>query len=215
MRLAFRAHTGRTVLASREPEMRRFIPYEAHVSDHVVKTALGDYVQVFRLAGASFESADDVQLNSWHERLNVLWRNIASPHVALWTHVVRQRERIMHAVGEAEGFADALAHRYLTRLAGETLMVNELYVALIYRPVVGAPAGLLARLLSRGRGSAPSLEMRDAIDACEKLARTLEASLARYEPECLSVYRRGGQECSRLLEFLSLLLRKANDCVST
>ncbi len=52
----------------------------------------GDYVQVFRLSGASFESADDEQLNTWHERLNVLWRNIASPHVALWSHVIRRRE---------------------------------------------------------------------------------------------------------------------------
>ncbi len=26
------------------------------------------------------------------QRLNVLWRNIASPQVALWTHVIRRRE---------------------------------------------------------------------------------------------------------------------------
>ena len=32
------------------------IPYTAQVSDYVVRTKWGDYVQVFRLAGASFES---------------------------------------------------------------------------------------------------------------------------------------------------------------
>jgi type IV secretion system protein VirB4 len=32
----------------------------------------GDYVQVFRLAGASFETGDDEELNNWHERLNSL-----------------------------------------------------------------------------------------------------------------------------------------------
>jgi type IV secretion system protein VirB4 len=32
----------------------------------------GDYLQVFRLGGASFESNDDAELNNWHERLNVL-----------------------------------------------------------------------------------------------------------------------------------------------
>ena len=35
----------------------RHIPYTAHVAPEVVKTAFGDYLQVFRLAGASFESA--------------------------------------------------------------------------------------------------------------------------------------------------------------
>jgi type IV secretion system protein VirB4 len=73
------------------------IPYAAHVAGNLVKTAFGDYVQIFRLGGASFESADDEQLNTWHERLNVLWRNIASAQVALWAHVVRRREIAVQA----------------------------------------------------------------------------------------------------------------------
>src|ERR1700730_10619027 len=52
------------------------IPYTAHVAPTVVRTASGDYLQVFRLAGASFESNDDARLNHWHERLNILWRNV-------------------------------------------------------------------------------------------------------------------------------------------
>jgi type IV secretion system protein VirB4 len=48
------------------------IPYAAHVAGNLVKTVLGDYLQIFRLGGASFESADDEQLNTWHERLNSL-----------------------------------------------------------------------------------------------------------------------------------------------
>ena len=60
------------------------------MAPEVVKTRAGDYLQVVRLAGASFESADDEQLNAWHERLNVLWRNIAGPGLAIWTHLVRR-----------------------------------------------------------------------------------------------------------------------------
>jgi type IV secretory pathway VirB4 component len=55
------------------------------------------------------ESADDEQLNTWHERLNILWRNIASPNVALWTHIVRRRERSRLPDEEVSGFAQALA----------------------------------------------------------------------------------------------------------
>src|ERR1700738_166914 len=68
------------------------IPYTAHVAPTVVRTTFGDYLQVFRLGGASFESNDDAELNNWHERLNVLWRNIAAPSVALWTQVIRRRD---------------------------------------------------------------------------------------------------------------------------
>ena len=83
----------RDALLRREFLISSQIPYTAQVSEHVVRTKWGDYVQVFRLAGASFESADDSELNNWHERLAIAWRNIASPNVALWTHVIRRRER--------------------------------------------------------------------------------------------------------------------------
>src|SRR6204780_2767730 len=87
-------------IINRAPALRREqtaaerIPYTAHVAPTVVRTAFGDYLQVFRLGGASFESNDDEELNNWHERLNVLWRNVGSPNVALWTHVIRQRAGI-------------------------------------------------------------------------------------------------------------------------
>src|SRR6202051_4041132 len=70
------------------------IPYASHVAPHVVRTVFGDYLQTFRLGGAAFESGDDDELNNWHERLNVLWRNIAGPCVALWTQVIRRRAEI-------------------------------------------------------------------------------------------------------------------------
>src|ERR1700682_5169144 len=91
------------------------IPYRSHVSRHVVRTESGDYVQVFKLAGASFESADDEVLNNWHERLNVLWRNIASANTALWVHVVRRRESPQAAPPENSNFAAVLAAKYRER----------------------------------------------------------------------------------------------------
>jgi type IV secretion system protein VirB4 len=88
------------------------IPYRAHVSRHVVRTESSDYVQVFKLTGTSFESADDDVLNNWHERLNVLWRNIATANTALWVHVVRRRESPKSAPAENSSFAATLAAKY-------------------------------------------------------------------------------------------------------
>src|ERR1700675_871025 len=103
------------------------IPYMAHVAPALVRTSLGDYLQAFRLGGASFESNDDEELNNWHERLNVLWRNVGSPNVALWTQVIRRRAGISPSSEEIDGprqssrpFADALHTKYRSRLANET-----------------------------------------------------------------------------------------------
>ena len=204
-RAAFSRASGAAALR-RELTAAERIPYTAQVSDAVVRTAHGDYVQVFQLAGASFESADDETLNGWHERLNVLWRNIASAQVALWTHVIRRRERAGGEAVAGEGFPSHLESKYRRRLSGETLMVNELYLALVFRPAAGVATGLVSRWLERTRPEEGQLEIRDALDACEKLSQTLVASLDRYDPEPLGLYRRDGRVYSRLLEFLSLLV---------
>lgn len=190
----------------REMPAARHIPYTAQISEHVVLTEAGDYLQTIRLAGASFESADDDELNNWHERLNVTLRNIASPNVALWVHLVRRREVTKSAGGGGTGFAETLAHRYGERLSDETLMLNELYLSVLYRPVVGAAPSLLARMLRVGQPVGRDSGNGDTLDACEKLADVLLASLARYEPERLGVYQTRGRPHSQLLEFLALLI---------
>jgi len=175
------------------------IPYTAQLSEHVIRTKWGDYVQVFKISGASFESADDEQLNNWHERLAIALRNIASPNVALWTHVIRRRERSYPEGAFEPGFASELNAHYKERLSGERLMVNELYLATVYRSTTGVVTGWTSKLLSRATRDAVELDVRAAIEACEKLRQTLLASLDRYEIEALALYRHQGELCSRVL----------------
>jgi type IV secretion system protein VirB4 len=126
--------------------------------------------------------------------------------VALWTHVIRRRESVARSSVRGGGFADQLADRYEQRLCSQTLMLNEIFVSVVYRPVTGTTTGLAARWLSRrGRGNV-SGDLADALDVCEKLGQTLRASLLRYEPESLGVYSLGDRMCSRLLEFFALLI---------
>jgi type IV secretion system protein VirB4 len=190
----------------RERLAAEHIPYTAHVAPEVVKTRFGGYVQAFRLAGASFESADDEQLNTWHERLNMLWRNLAAPDLALWSHLIRRPEPACVNVTACGGFADALTRKYHDRLAGETLMVNELYLALCYRPVVGLAAATASRLLARTGAHSPEHELAAALESCAKLRQTLGAALAGYEPELLGTYRCGAYWYSSLLEYLAQLI---------
>lgn len=197
---------NRLTASRHELSVARQIPYVAHVAEGLIKTQAGDFVQVFRLGGASFESADDETLNNWHERLNVTWRNIASPNLALWTHVLRRRERAVVPAVNAAGFAADLAQKYRERLAQETLMVNELYLALVYRPVAGPTTTAASRLLSRAAKESERVMLGDVIEVCEKLGQTVAASLARYEPERLGLSDRGLRRCSSLLEFFGILI---------
>lgn len=192
----------------REASAASMIPFSSHVDAHVVRLRSGDYVQTLRLGGASFESADDEDLNNWHERLNVLLRNIASPHLALWTHVVRRRETGYPAGRTVPGFADELEQRYRRKMAEERLMVNELYLSVVYRPQSTRVGNAALAFLKRTDAQGALAELKDSLDTCTKLRQELLASLERYDSEPLGIYRPIGTQkpFSSLLEFFAMLI---------
>lgn len=197
-------HTGPL---RREPEAATKVPITSHVDVHVARTDQGDYVQTIRMLGGSFESADDEQINNWHERLNILWRNIASPNFALWSHVIRRRDDTYPANRHAPGFASTLDRKYRERIAGTTLMVNELYLSLVYRPQPGAAGHLALKFLQKSDRNSGHVELADALDECNKKRQELLAALGRYEPEPLGLYTGAQQRLySSLLEFYGFLV---------
>jgi len=107
---------------------------------------------------------------------------------------------------ENSHFAAVLAAKYRERLSVETLMVNELYLSVVYRPIAGRGSNFLSRIISKTSSEVTTRELADALDACEKLAQTIDSSLARYEPERLAVYDKAGRRYSAILEFFNLLL---------
>lgn len=181
------------------------IPYRNHVTEHLIKTYNG-YVMVFKLSGVGFENADDDQLNNWHERLNVFYRNIAKPNISIWQTVVRHRENAYPDGNFKPGFAHDLNEKYRQRIAYETLMVNDIYLAIVYRPQPGTIGTTAMRFLGRMNDDALRQEQEDALDECTKLQQQVSASLARYDPEPLSLYTLGGQHYSSLLEYFGLLV---------
>jgi type IV secretion system protein VirB4 len=190
----------------REAHVGERIPYTAHVAEHVVKTMDGDYVQSFRIGGVSFETADDRDITTRHARLNVLWRSIASPRIAIWAHTIRRHVAVQPFKSVDGGFVQRLHERYADRVAHGTLMANELYLSVVYRPMAGRTAGLAARLLSKSDRQGAALEQADSLDFCAQLRQTVLEQLSAYDPEVLGVVERNGRRYSTLLELLALLI---------
>ena len=192
----------------RERSAAEHVPYSAHVSPTVVRTAAGDYLQGLRLGGASFESADDEQLNTWHERLNVA---VAQPRdaqpCAVDALVRRPRARRSLRSPPGAGFADALSAALSRSGSPRELMVNELYLALVHRPAAGAAAGLVTRALSRSqnararRQTCPthSMPAQSSRRRCRRRSRATSRN-------CWALIATGNTWCSSLLEFLALLV---------
>jgi type IV secretion system protein VirB4 len=188
-----------------EVENASFIPYSSHVTENTIKLSSGDFLQIIKLQGAAHESADIEDINNWHHQLNGMMRNIASPHVALWSHIVR-REYNEYPAGDFQpGFCHDFNEKYREHVASGRMLVNELYLSIIYRP---QPVKVTKWLDAFNVKSQQELE-EEQIDCLEKINEISGAAVAalfRYEPEMLGCYEHNGVMFSEAAEFLGYLV---------
>lgn len=194
---------------NKEVSTADFIPYTSHLTANVVRLASGAYIQTIKMQGAAHESADIQDINAWHDMLNGFMRNIASPNVALWSHVVR-REYNEYPGGEFEpGFARDFDQKYRELIGQTRMLVNELYLTIVYQPAANKAARVFTNLIEAlGPKNEAQLQaqLNDDLEACRDLASTALAALDRYEPDLLSVYEHRGNKFSEVLEFLAFLI---------
>lgn len=193
------------VLVKRGSPSADYVPFVAHVDANTLKTKQGDFIQVFRLEGIAHETADDDEINTWHEQLNMFMRNINSPHVVLWSHVVRKESGEYVGGTFKPGFASDLNEKYRSKVGDKRLYVNELYLTLLYRPQPLALARAFQKVDEMGAQSRAQANTL-GVERINNLAKEVEKNLSRYDPERLTTYERNGVIYSELLEFYQYLV---------
>lgn len=192
--------------ARRDLTLASALPYTALLTPNVLHTRADHYVQAFRLSGCSFETTDDRVINDWHERLNLLWRTIADPAVAVWCHLIRHTVEPRIKAAGLSGFAAELALRYESRMAQTRLRTNDWYLALIYKPALTDASAYVPRAWLAQAHIQRESPNTEHLAACERLSDQVLSGLKRYDVERLGTYAYNGVAYSQLLEYLSLLV---------
>mgnify|MGYP003625979346 CR=1 FL=1 len=188
--------------------IEQFIPYRSHVTENIIKTD-NDFVMTLRLEGAAHESADINDLNHWHNQLNSFLRNIASPNLSIWTHVVR-RKYDRYPEGEFKNdFADKLNRKYEKHVLDSELFINELYLSIIYRPHANVAESFIDKLMTLFSVKTKATlikEQQAAINALNDAAETALSALSRYSPTKLGFYEFNGFNYSEPLQLYAFLI---------
>ena len=119
-----------------ESPLSGFIPYSHHVTDKIISTKSAEYVSVWKIGGRSHTSASIEEVTTWRRDLNNFFRGIASAHVSVWSHLVRRRVDEYPDSEFDNPFCHQLDEHYRESFTGYNLMVNDLYLTVVYRPVV-------------------------------------------------------------------------------
>ncbi len=188
----------------REDEARAALPFGRHVTETVVALDTRALMMCFRLQGAAFETADPEDLNDWHAKLNIAWRNLADDRLAVWHHLVRREHHGAPGGRFRSAFAADLDAAYVARLGARRMFVNELYLTLVLHP--GRDASARAGALFARRGSGAQSDEADALERLEEAGRDLVQHLARYGPQVLGLRQAEGIWFSEPMELMRLVL---------
>jgi len=188
----------------RENSVAEFIPYHVQVNENTVKTKGGDFLQIIKLEGVAHETADPEDVIIWKEQINILLRNISSPQVCLWTNTVR-REKTIYPGGDFIGdFDKRLNDKYAAYVTKNKMMVNELYLTVIYRPSATKALGFFSKM--EKNKDIINHQQQEAIEKLNELVSIVTSSLNRYSPRVLGTYVHNNILHSEVVEFLDFLV---------
>jgi type IV secretion system protein VirB4 len=190
-----------------------FVSLSSHVSPSVVKTTEGDFLLTWRLEGFPFVGREEWEIEHRHNTFNRMLQTLRAPdyvNVAFWVHDVRRRRQISSNDSFAQTFNQQMSDEYYRALSKQKLMVNELYLTMIYRPIVGSK-----RFIERSADIARLKdEQTQAVTKVQELAGNVEAVLKDYAPQRLGMYENGnGLVFSETLEFFGYLINRIDEPV--
>jgi type IV secretion system protein VirB4 len=190
-----------------------FLPLSTHVSPTVLKTAGGDFLLVWRLGGLPFVGREEWEIEHRHNTFNRMLQTLRAPdfvNVAFWVHDVRRRGRLKDHSRFEQSFNQQMSDTYFDALSAQKLMQNELYLTMMYRPIV---SGKRFAEKSSDIGRLESQQL-DAVSTILELAGNVEAVLKDYAPYRLGMYEAAnGVVFSEALELYGYLLNRIDEPV--
>lgn len=112
----------------------RHIPYTRMVDHCTLKLRDGAMMRVLAVEGWPFETTDDDQIDALKALKNVVYRGIASPTTAIYTHIIRRKTDAELPGEMPDEFSEQLGKKYKNLLRSRTLYENALYLTIIERP---------------------------------------------------------------------------------
>ena len=210
-----RTRSSKDKYARNEYSSANFIPFLCHWNSKTIFTKREELIQVIRVDGFSFETADDEDLDIKKNLKNILFKGLEGEGITLNFHVIRRRKSIF-ATDErnlkkapSNRFVDFVEYEWQKKQLGKEAFVNELYITVVKRLEKGGAAiveYLIKKLQQKTDKREWESQMRDMYDALEEITNRIMATLTDYNPQILSIVEGEFGNYSQLLEFFGKII---------
>jgi type IV secretion system protein VirB4 len=195
--------------SAREICASEFVPYKYQVDRETIYTKEGDLLQIIKVNGFSFETADDEDIDIRKLVRNSLWKSLAQGSFSLWFHTVRRRQTAYPGGKMPEGFAKMADDMWRKKHMSRHSFVNELYVTIIRREEKSGTAAVdnfLNKFAAKNDEGVQLEQMKEARKQLSEAVYRVLATLKDYGARVLTTRDTEYGSFSEPLEFLSYLI---------
>jgi len=196
----------------------KFIGIEKHITNDVVMISDNRLMQVIKLNGFSFETADDEDLEIKKDLRNSLFKGVSDSSVKLYSHIIR-RKKIPYPPGYINpdmpyGFTSYLDKKWVARTSQKESFINELYITIINKiSYTKNPIEEIKNRLLHKQSDDKKFHMaiNDSYEGLMEISSRIIASLRDYSPEILAIEKVDDLHYSRPAEFVSQIVNGIDD----
>ena len=212
-----RTKLERQYIASNEYQVSGFIPYINHFNETTVYTNKGQLVQVVKLDGFSFETADDEDLDIKKNIRNLLFKGMNDSDIALYFHIIRKEHQAYqdnyYNVDMPEGFANYLDQQWCKRHQNIKSYTNELYISIVRKgaDVKKNTISKMMSFLSDSDDKEWKKGLWEIYEQLEEATSRVVNSLREYDPKILGIEQYKNRSYSEIAEFFGKIINCGNE----
>jgi type IV secretion system protein VirB4 len=195
------------VFRVREPLMSDHVLLDGHIENDVVLMRDQSVLAMFAVNGVFPDTADDVDIANWFDRLHGALRNIAAADVEVIVYQCRgEADRSVYYGGRhASLFARDLEAAYQENLFRMTLYSNQLFVA-VRLMVPRDPTQTIGQFVTRGGIRSTDAEISDRVSRLNDICNLLSSQVAVFQMRRLGYVTRGRTLFSEIAEAIVFAL---------
>ena len=188
----------------------KFIGIKGHWSNDVLITHDNKLIQIIKLSGFSFETADDEDLDIKKDLRNSMFKGVGDSNAKIYTHIIR-RKKVPYSPGYVNpdmpyGFPSYLDKKWIARSSQKESFINEIYISLIYKNsfIKNPVTEIQNQFLKKKSDNTAFLQaMHETHESLLEVSSRVMSSLRDYSPEILSIEKVDELYYSRPAEFIS------------
>jgi len=204
--------------ARKEKHVSQFIPYKCHWDSNTILTKNNELLQVIKVGGFSFETADDEDLDIRKNIRNSLLKNMASGNITIYFHTIRRRKSLAEnpndysydpTVKVPNDFITYLSSEWRKKHSTSESFFNELYVSILYKPDKAGAAIIeyfYKKLKQKSNKAVWENDMREMKENLSEMSNRVQNTFIDYDARILGVQQTKGGSYCEILEFLGTIV---------